>query len=78
MTVDKHLLRPPVEKVLFYFTGLVPFAIVSSNALNMPAGAASLSSDRFPSKHVLPFDRIIRAGHDEYSIRDSSLEVNPP
>ena len=55
-----------------------PFAIVSSNSLNMPAGGASLSSDRFPSKHVLPFDRIDRSGHDEFSTRDSNLEVNPP
>ncbi len=56
----------------------VPFAIVSSNSLDIPAGAASLSPDRFPSKHVLPFDWIDRSGHDEYSTRDSNLEVNPP
>jgi len=75
--MNKHLLHHPAEKVLF-FNGLVPFAIVSSNSLNMPAGAASLSPDRFPSKHVLPFDRIVRPGHDQYSTRDSNPEVNPP
>ena len=77
-TMSTHLLHHVAEKVFFFPPpGVVRFTIVPSNAQGMPAGAASLSSDRLP-EHVLPFDRIVRAGHDQYSIRDSNLEVNPP